>query len=263
MNVLLRKHFSINMNTIKNAESQSCYWSNVQYIQASQPPKHIENHQHQCFVYHRARRVFCRFSGWEKKQSSIIYFLFNIKQTINEGVDATDRGLNRTFSTEACCVRREAASIFITKSSLPLAKYILIIHQWNVLIMHGASLAKEKSFQMPLANPSHHDGRHTGRLRPKESSLTHKDSYETNKHLLICCSYENTPKLFTLANWPFGFRPSLSLTLKWESLRRRTERSISCTICPEWKNRLLKDPIQAGRSIDCHRATAMNMWVKE
>lgn len=67
--------------------------------------------------------------------------------------------------------------------------------------MHGLSLTKEESFQMPLANPWHHDGRHTGLLPPQESPLKHKDLHETNKQVLIYCSYKNTPNF---SSWQTG-----------------------------------------------------------
>lgn len=191
------------------------------------------------FVFHSEWHVYVFF--WFSGEDKSIIFSFCMKQPT------------------ACCVWKEAASIFLTKSSLSSTEYILIIHHWIVLIMHGPSLTTEKRFQMPPANPSHHGGRRTGLLHPKESSLKRKELCETNKHLLI--SSEKAPPTFRPGKLAFWL---VSLTSEIKGLRR-TEPSISPNCYLSWveKYLFLKDQIQACCGMDCCRATVMNNWLDE
>lgn len=142
--------------------------------------------------------------------------------------------------------------------------------------MHGPSLTKDKSFQMPPANPSHHGRRHTGRLLPKDSSLKHRESHIWVKQTTFWFTARpKTAQTFHPCKLAFWFLPSLSLTFKIKGSRRRIEGSISwttagrrsrCAICPGggkksfWR---IKLSTQASCSIDCCRATAMNNWINE
>lgn len=139
--------------------------------------------------------------------------------------------------------------------------------------MHGPSLTKDKSFQMPPANPSHHGRRHTGRLLPKDWSLKHRESHIWVKQttFLFSSSSKNSTNFSSLQT---GLLVS-AFAFKIKGSRRRIEGSISwttagrrsrCAICPGggkksfWR---IKLSTQASCSIDCCRATAMNNWINE
>lgn len=84
--------------------------------------------------------------------------------------------------------------------------------------MHGPSLTKEKSFQMPPASPSHRDGRHTGPLTapppPSQGSGPVNAKEPRDKRLLI--SSENTSNF---SSWSTGLLASAFAFLDFQNER--------------------------------------------
>lgn len=158
-----------------------------------------------CFVFHSERHTHGGFSvvNWfsgEEKNQSVHHFSFHKKQRINEGDDATDSSLKRLFNRSLLCLK--GSRIHLHYKVVTSISWMHFNYTSLNCINYARTLPHQRD-EPPDAASELVAPRWTSHWDASPKGV--EDLYETNKHLLIYCSYKNTPNF---SSWHTGLLAS-------------------------------------------------------